>query len=179
MIELRGERVTLRPFRREEFDLVWEHRVREAAPRELTRGQKQRLRNRYARSGEMHNGFLDLAIEAQGRLIGDCDLRRPPRGLPAGVYELGIGLFDTADRGKGYGREAIRLLADYAFRELGAHRVQGSTAVDNLAMRRVFEREGFTFEGVMRAFMPRPDGDGRDDYALYAMTRADRHEQES
>ena len=39
------------------------------------------------------------------------------------------------------------------------------------AMRRVFEACGFRFEGVMRSFMERPDGTGRDDYALYAVTR--------
>jgi hypothetical protein len=34
------------------------------------------------------------------------------------------------------------------------------------------ERLGWTFEGVMRGFMPNAQG-GRDDYALYAITKAD------
>jgi RimJ/RimL family protein N-acetyltransferase len=38
-------------------------------------------------------------------------------------------------------------------------------------MRRVLERLGFTCEGVMRAFMP--EGSGRTDYALYAVTSND------
>lgn len=173
MIRLRGERVTVRPFERDEFDLVWEFRVRDAHPRPLPRGSKQRLRNRYARSGTMHDGFLDLAIEAERRVVGEIDIRRP-RGFPAGVYELGIALFDEADRGKGFGREAIALLTEHAFSDLDAGRVQGSTAVDNAAMRRVFEACGFRFEGVMRSFMERADGSARDDYALYATTRADR-----
>jgi hypothetical protein len=36
----------------------------------------------------------------------------------------------------------------------------------------VLERLGWTFEGVMRGFMPNSQG-GRDDYALYAITKAD------
>ena len=36
-------------------------------------------------------------------------------------------------------------------------------------MRRVLEELGFVHEGTMREFMPGPDG--REDYALYAITR--------
>lgn len=172
MIRLRGEKVTLRPFKRDEFDLVWQFRVRDAHPRSLPRGSKQGLRNRYARSGSMHDGFLDLAIEVGRRVVGEIDVRRP-RGFPQGVHELGIAVFDETDRGKGFGREAIALLTAYAFTDLDAARVQGSTAVHNAAMRRVFEACGFRFEGVMRSFMERADGTVRDDYALYAITRAD------
>jgi RimJ/RimL family protein N-acetyltransferase len=169
MTELRGERVTLRPFRAEEFRRVWEFRLEDGALPE----NRERLRRRYARSGAFHDGFLDLAIEVDGRLVGEIDARRGRNMIPQGVYELGIALFDAADRGQGYGREAVALLTDHLFRELGAGRVQGSTSVENAGMRRVFERCGFTFEGVMRGFMPAPGGE-RDDYALYAVTRADR-----
>jgi RimJ/RimL family protein N-acetyltransferase len=57
-------------------------------------------------------------------------------------------------------------------REHGAHRVQASTDVRNTAMRTVLERLDFTFEGVMRGFMPTAGG-GRADYALYGLTRED------
>jgi RimJ/RimL family protein N-acetyltransferase len=171
--ELRGSRVTLRPFRPGEFRHVWEFRLRDGARPE----NRERLRRRYARSGTFHDGFLDLAIEAEGRLVGEIDARRGRNMMPEGVYELGIALFDEADRGRGYGREAVALMTGHLFRELGAGRVQGSTSVANHGMRRVFERCGFTFEGVMRGFMPGGDG-ARDDYALYAVTRADLHEQE-
>jgi RimJ/RimL family protein N-acetyltransferase len=38
-------------------------------------------------------------------------------------------------------------------------------------MRRVLEKLGFTFEGVMRGFMP--VGAGREDFALYGVTKAE------
>ena len=50
----------------------------------------------------------------------------------------------------------------------GYPRVQASTDVDNVAMRRALERAGYAFEGVQRAFMP--EADRRVDYALYALT---------
>jgi RimJ/RimL family protein N-acetyltransferase len=92
-------------------------------------------------------------------------------GLPPGVFELGIDLFDGADRGRGIGRTALSLLLKRLFHDEGAHRVQLTTDVDNTAMRRTSERLGFTFEGVMRSFMPSIEGPR--DYAIYAITRED------
>ena len=136
-----------------------------------TRGARERMRRRIANSGRLVGGWLDLAIDADGSLVGEIDARHPPRAMPPGVFELGIALFDEEARGRGYGTEAIALLTAHLFAELGAERVQASTAVDNSAMRRVFEKLGFAKEGVMRSYMPA--GESRDDYVLYAVTRAD------
>ena len=136
-----------------------------------TRGAHERMRRRIANSGRLVGGWLDLAIDAEGSLVGEIDARHPPRAMPPGVFELGIALFDEEVRGRGYGTEAIALLTAHLFAELGAERVQASTAVDNSAMRRVFEKLGFAKEGVMRSYMPA--GESRDDYVLYAVTRAD------
>lgn len=117
-------------------------------------------------------GSLDLAIESKNELIGDVQARQGTgQGLPPGVVELGIQIYDPGQRGKGYGAEAIRLLTDWLFEHEVAERVQGSTPVDNTAMRRVFEKLGFRFEGVMRGFMP--VGDHREDFALYGVTKAE------
>jgi RimJ/RimL family protein N-acetyltransferase len=52
-----------------------------------------------------------------------------------------------------------------------ADRVQASTWVENRAMRRVFEKLGFTEEGTLRSYMPSERG--RDDYVIYAITKSD------
>jgi RimJ/RimL family protein N-acetyltransferase len=75
-------------------------------------------------------------------------------------------------RGRGIGREAVELFTDSLLDE-GIERVQASTALDNASMRRVLEHLGFAFEGVLRDFAPGPEG-GREDYALYSLTRRDR-----
>ena len=113
--------------------------------------------------------MLDLAIEAEGRLIGDVQARHPPNAIPPGVFELGIEIYDAADHGKGYGKEAVRLLTGWLFERADAGRVQAGTALGNVAMRKTLERLGFVFEGVMRGFMPGKSG--REDYALYGVTR--------
>jgi RimJ/RimL family protein N-acetyltransferase len=121
-------------------------------------------------SGELEDGRLDLAVEVDGRFVGTVQARRPDGAFPPGVYEIGIDL-DLTERGKGYGREAVRLLVERLFEREGAARVQASTDVRNAAMRRVLEQTGFESEGVLRGFMP--DADGRADYAMYGLLRSD------
>ena len=170
MIELRGERVTVRPLRPEEIDRVMEDTVPAwvawgSDPQEARR----RIRERLERSGELTERGLDLGIEVDGRLVGDVQARID--SLPKGAFELGIGLFDERDRRHGLGREAIGLVTAHLFDSLGARRVQLSTDVENVGMRRVAERIGFVHEGDLRAFWPEDDGDH--DYAMYGMTRSD------
>lgn len=171
-VVLRGERVTLRPLRADEFD-----RVRAAQDDPAYGGgapdaaSDARLRARLERSGRLVEGWLDLGIEVDGRLVGDVGARCPYGGFPPGVFELGISLFSDADRGRGVGREAVALLTGYLFDELGAGRVQATTAVDNRPMRAVLSRLGFAEEGTLRGFMPR-DG-SRVDYVICAVTRDD------
>lgn len=171
-VELRGERVILRPFRDDDREaLIANEVLRPGVP-----GDEEidvRLTRFIVTSGAWDEfGFLRFAIESDGRLVGDIQARRPPRAMPPGVCELGIGLFATADRGRGLGREAVRLFTEHLLAEGEMERVQLSTDVENHAMRRVAEALGFREEGIMRSFMPDDDG-GRSDYVLYAVTRAD------
>ena len=169
---LEGERVSLRPLREEELETIWQARLNDdTAPWMSTPQAYERLKRRVANSGSFVDGWLDLAIEADGRLVGEIDARQPPRSLPQGVFELGISLFETADRGRGLGTDAIRLMTRYLFEHEEAARVQASTWVGNTAMRRVFLKLGFTEEGVLRSFMP--SARGRDDYVMYAITEGE------
>jgi RimJ/RimL family protein N-acetyltransferase len=134
-------------------------------------GYRDRLRARVERSGAWNRSELLLAVEADGRLVGDVQARRDDETMPPGLYEIGIGLFAEA-RGQGVGTEALTLVTDYLFGEEHAHRVQLSTDVDNVAMRRSAEKAGFRLEGILRGFWPSPDGPARD-HAMYAITRDD------
>jgi RimJ/RimL family protein N-acetyltransferase len=169
-----GARVTLRAYRDDEAtilattwaDATW-FAPEGTSPRELA----ERVRERIRRSGSFTDGMMNFAVEAEGRLIGEVSARQPIHGLPPGVFELGIELFEQGDRGRGLGADAIVAITKHLFDDEGAHRVQLSTDVENAAMRRVAERLGFHFEGVLRSFMPEPDGPH--DYALYAITTTD------
>lgn len=171
MIELRGDGVLLRGLEPQEIDTVlpW------VAPAELAAGDEAavaRKRARLERSGERTEWEIWLAIEVDGRLVGDVQGRCSAIVMPPGVWELGIELWDQADRRRGYGREACALLTSHLFEAEGGIRVQATTDVDNAAMRRTLEKLGFAYEGVLRGFMPQAEGEPRD-YAIYAITKGD------
>jgi RimJ/RimL family protein N-acetyltransferase len=131
--------------------------------------EAERLRRRIERNPTLEDGgFFALGIEADGRLVGEIQARAPQHCFLPGVCEIGIELLSEA-RGRGVGREAVALFTEQLFAQ-GLARVQASTAVSNTAMRRVLELLGWELEGVLRAYGP-TEGGGREDYAIYAVTR--------
>jgi RimJ/RimL family protein N-acetyltransferase len=88
-----------------------------------------------------------------------------------GVGWIAIGIGDRANWGKGYGREAMTLALDYAFRELNLHRVQLTVFAYNERAIALYEKLGFQREGVYREFLHR-DGKRYDMY-LYGLLRAE------
>lgn len=171
-IRLTGDGILLRAFREDEFEVVWAHEVAEpeGPDTEDTPERRERLYARLRSSGGWTTDDLRLAVEADGVLVGDAQARRSVAAMPTGVTELGLTLFPES-RGKGVGTQVLRTISRYLFEEEGFHRVQLSTDVENLAMRRAAEKAGFTFEGVLRGFWV--DGDRLRDYAMYARTRED------
>jgi len=152
-IHLEGSSVRLRPF--EEHDLgAWlSGRARlpqEAQPEDPP--DRRRLRELLHRSGRWSRGRirLQLAIEANGELVGEIQVYRPPgRPLPSGVCEFGIALFNEEDRGRGYGVEAVSLLTTWLFDEADVIRVQSGTPASNRPMRRLLEQLGFRESGTV------------------------------
>jgi RimJ/RimL family protein N-acetyltransferase len=107
------------------------------------------FRARLRRSGRLRDGWLDLAIDLDGVSIGRIQTFVPPgRPLPAGTFEVGIGLREDA-RGKGHGREALALLTDWLFEHAAAEAVEAPTDPANAAMRAVFQRVGWTLAGPL------------------------------
>ena len=161
--------VTLRPFRSDELEPVLASAREWLTEPKEDEALREGTRVRIESSGTMTERGIDFAIDVDGRLVGDVQARREQ--LPKGVFELGISLFDEADRGHGFGREAVALITRRLFDEEGAHRIQLSTDVTNGAMRGVADRLGFAFEGILRGFWPEPDGPH--DYAMYGITKDD------
>jgi RimJ/RimL family protein N-acetyltransferase len=59
-------------------------------------------------------------------------------------------ILDDKWRGQGFGREALTLLFNYAFDELGLWKVYGRCLAANEMSKALFVRMGFQQEGVMR-----------------------------
>lgn len=94
------------------------------------------------------SGGVRFAIEADGQMIGVCGLH----GFDAThrACELGITIGERAYWGKGYGREVVKLLLDYAFRLLNANRVYLRVHARNERAIRAYKACGFIEEGRLR-----------------------------
>jgi RimJ/RimL family protein N-acetyltransferase len=89
---------------------------------------------------------VNFAItDRDGLVIGQCGLfRHDPAGRTA---ELGIAIGDRDYWGRGYGREAVRLLAEYAFRVRNLRKVHLSVNATNERAIRAYTAAGFHEEG--------------------------------
>jgi RimJ/RimL family protein N-acetyltransferase len=75
------------------------------------------------------------------------------RGAERRVGE--VGYWTRSDRaGRGYATEAGRAVVDFAFSEVGLHRLELRAGVENPASRRVAEKLGFRPEGTLREGCP-------------------------
>jgi len=162
-IPVTGTRLALRPLRPEEIDQQWQAMVT-ADPMGIAEiPDEARFRARLRRSGQLVDGWIDLAIDLDGAAIGRIQTFVPEgRPLPAGTFEVGIHLRES-QRGQGYGREAVTLLTGWLFRYAGAQAVQAPTDPANVAMRTVFDRVGWTLAGTVTDY-------GRP-WVMYRITR--------
>ena len=151
---LRGERVTLRATTREDLkhlarfenDLAFVIAGGGDPPRPVPLERLQRDFDR--ERAEPPKDKIEFAIEVEGEYVGRCGLYN----IDATVRhaELGIGIGEREYWGQGYGREAIALLLDYAFRLRNFHRVWLWVHADNERAIRAYQSCGFREEGRLR-----------------------------
>ncbi len=64
-----------------------------------------------------------------------------------------IAIAEKENWSKGYGKEATRLMVDYAFEQLNLNRVQLHVSAENPRAVKVYEQTGFIKEGTLRQAM--------------------------
>jgi RimJ/RimL family protein N-acetyltransferase len=153
--------LSLRPYRPEEFERACEIR-------NLTNeGSRERFHKGFSASGSWSDHYQHLAIDLDGELVGDVQLRKCDFTRPQGAWDMGIEITPEL-QGKGFGTRALELVAEYAF-STGAHRVEGSTDASNIAMRRAFEKAEWKFEGILKALFV--EDEVPHDYYSFAITK--------
>jgi RimJ/RimL family protein N-acetyltransferase len=111
-----------------------------------------------------------LMVDRDGDRLGFVTWYKVPSTPGCHYWNIGIALLPEA-RGKGYGAQAQRRLAQYLFKHTTVQRIEASTEVGNVAEQRALEKAGFTREGVHRSTGWR-DGAYRDE-VWYSMVRTD------
>jgi RimJ/RimL family protein N-acetyltransferase len=92
---------------------------------------------------------LDLAVTDRqtGECVGEAVLNEWSPNNRSCSFRIAIG---PAGRGRGLGTEAVRLIVGYGFEQLGLHRISLEVYAFNPRARHVYEKVGFTTEGVLR-----------------------------
>ena len=94
------------------------------------------------------NEWVDLIVEKKdGTKIGEVVhfISAPNFGW----VEIGYAIIPE-ERHKGYGTEAVQILTDYLFLSRDIERIQATIDENNLASKRVLEKNGFEEEGKLR-----------------------------
>ncbi len=174
-----GRRVILRPLQAADWDawrdvrlrcrewlVKWEPRASAGYPdpAEDRRAFVARCGAR-DREREMGSGY-GFGIFVEGRFCGEINLNSIQRGPFQNAY---IGYWmDEAMAGNSYTPEAVAVLLQFAFEDLGLHRVQISIIPRNTASRRVVEKLDIRSEGIAERYL---EIDGTwEDHVRFAIT---------
>ncbi len=126
-----------------------------------------------AQSLEDHKNYLNdknvrhLIIENEKRAVGYAIL--------VGVEDkknetIELRRIVVAEKGKGFGRHALREIKRQAFENLKAHRLWLDVVDRNERARRLYESEGFTVEGVWRECF-KGENDSRESLVFMSVLR--------
>lgn len=148
----KGEKVTLRPMKQE--DVARQHEFDQdveifgldcSVPRAST---LEGIRAQYENFTKSDDNIAAFAIEADGKYIGSISLMNLKNRN--GNFELGVGIGDRDYWGRGYGRDAVKVMLRYGFHYLGARRIELTTHAKNERAIRCYLACGFVEEGRPR-----------------------------
>lgn len=117
---------------------------------DLTRTAFRRRLSIYGREQELGHAW-PMFVFAGDDLIGAITLSNVRRGVAeTGTLGYWIG---RRFAGRGHATAAVRSMVDFAFEDLGLHRIEAACVPANAASRRVLEKSGFEHEGRARAYL--------------------------
>jgi RimJ/RimL family protein N-acetyltransferase len=146
------------------FEVLGDPETMRFYPRPYSREEVDEWIGRQIGRYAMGAGLLGVVLRDSGTLIGDCGLVWQE---VEGVQEPEIGYHVHREhQGRGYATEAARAVRDYAFGTLGCDHVISMIRPENLASRRVAEKNGLTVDRTVfwRGY----------DHCVYQLRKADR-----
>lgn len=165
-----GKRVILRAVRETDQELFEADRSAEFL-RMVGENQQDSASDKRAFENALSNP-LHWAVTTNGRCIGVAFLHSLVETDQRARYAIGI--FQSSDWNKGFGTEATCLVLDYAFNQLGLHRLDVRVLEHNNRAIRCYEKCGFVREGVERE-SALIDGQWRSDLIMGILAHEYRH----
>jgi len=149
MIKLKGKTVYLTTLKKEDCHKLWQEseynfdNPTESPPAEYSAARADEWFDQITQLQLNTNIRLGVFLHS-GEVIGDIALQDIDRTLRSCSIGLGFSKFEY--RGKGYGKEALRLMLDYAFGAAGMERVTARIWKTNAAAQKILEYMGFVLK---------------------------------
>jgi aminoglycoside 6'-N-acetyltransferase len=164
-MELRGERIVLRPLRIDDAPRLAEL----AADPEVARWWPDLDEAELAEKAERKPNEGFFAVVHDGEPIG---LVQYHEELDPEYRHAGIDLFVGAPyQNRGLGTDAVRTIARHLVHDRGHHRLTIDPVAHNTRAIRSYEKVGFRRVGIMREYQRDPDGSWRDGMLLDLLAR--------
>lgn len=176
IITLQGKQLFLRALEPEDLDFIhqiendedlWELSTTVAPYSRFI--LKKYLKNVHRDIYDVKQLRLAICKKESDELIGMVDLYDfDPAHHRAGI---GIIIASNAERGRGYGAEALQLITNYSFTHLEMHQLYANILEGNERSMRLFEKMNFTRVGVLKDWK-RVRGTYKNEY-LYQLINTD------
>jgi RimJ/RimL family protein N-acetyltransferase len=146
---LSGERVLLRPLRPDDVEPLWRSRLDPLTWAQTTEAPlgPEPLEVFRERHLTRRDEGAEFAVDVDGELVGRAGLFHVD--ALARTAEVGLALLPE-HRGKGLGRDVLRVLVGYGFRSRNLRRLHLQTLASNTAALRTYVAVGFVEEGRLR-----------------------------
>lgn len=160
VFRLRGKRIELKVLTPEDTEDVLKYYVRNKKhlePYEPDREENyytKKVQNEYLIEGYkqfLNNESVSYGIYLNKDMVGKIKISNIVLGVFKNAF-IGYSI-DEKFQGNGYMKEAVKMVIDYAFNDLGLHRVEASTLVENEKSQRVLLGCGFKEIGISKNYL--------------------------
>ncbi len=149
-----GKLVRLREYRKEDIPLKLSYindpeilkYVEPGIPYPVTLNEELRWFEALSAFRDSYRFAIETA--ADSNYIGDCGINSID--WKNSIASVAIFIGNSACRGKGYGTEAMKLLVDFAFRQVNINKIRLNVYSFNVGAIKSYEKCGFKIEGVLR-----------------------------
>lgn len=150
---LQTDRLTLRPFKKEDYTEVYEnygfdkevHKYISWIPCESLEKSREFVNFNVLQYSENPKHY-SWAIIYENRIVGSIAIFNVEDNDSG---ELGYSLGSKWWK-KGINTEAVNAVLNYAFKDVGFHRIYASCHEDNIGSKRVMQKVGMSYEGILR-----------------------------
>jgi RimJ/RimL family protein N-acetyltransferase len=153
MVKLQGKRIYLGTIEKEHCKTLWEEFEYDFVNKteELNIGHPIEKAEEWFEQIKKDQGNTHVRLGIflnNGTIIGDIalqDINYKNRSC-----SIGMGMSKLEYRNKGYGKEAVKILLEYGFNNMGLERITANTLETNISAQKSLEKIGFKLEGKER-----------------------------